>query len=112
MAASTTAATRPNVFRITGTIDEAGDAVLYKFRSAPRTAPETVRISLMGTFTGTIDVRVCNPGVASGNEANQYKVVSQYTAPDSVVFEPGGSCDIYLYASAWTSGSCTASIGK
>lgn len=112
MAASTTAATRPNVFRVTGTVDELGDAVLYKYRSSDKALPETLRVSIMGTFTGTIQVRICNPGTASGNETNLYYVVNTYTAPVSAVFEPGGSCDIYLYASAWISGSATCSIGK
>lgn len=112
MAASTTAATRPNVFRVSGTIDEVGDALLYKYRSGQVAIPETVRISIMGTFVGTIEIRAVNPGTASGAIANNYKVVASYTAPDSVVFEPGGSMDIYLYASAWTSGSASVSIGK
>lgn len=113
MAASTTTSNRINVHRVDGTLDEAGDALLYRYRAGQLSQDKaTLRISIKGTFVGTIQVRAVDPGEASGNETNKYYVVASYTAPVSVVFEPGGSIDLYLYCSAYTSGSALCSIGK
>lgn len=111
MAAATTSPNRINVYRVDGTLDEVGDALLYKYRPG-RYVSDMISIKVFGTFTGTVQVRTCKPGTAGPNVTNQYYVVDSYTAPETAVFEPGGALDIYLYCSAYTDGSVQVSLGK
>lgn len=70
---------------------------------------DTQRISISGTFSGTIDVIVCDPGADQTSAANAVVVLTK-SAPDSEVFEAGGACDIYFHSTAWTSGTANVRI--
>lgn len=81
----------------------------FQYRSSQSRTLDALRISIRGTFSATVDLRVCDPGLDPSVAANA-AVVKTYTAVSSDVFVPGGSCDIWLYVSAYTSGSVTGSI--
>ncbi len=85
---------------ITGTGVKLGP---YRWRAGNDT-PSTLRVEVTGTFTGTVQLQLCTPGAVSGY------VVDSYTAPETVVLEPGGHTDIYMVGSGWSSGTAVCGI--
>jgi predicted amidohydrolase len=97
-----------NAQAVQASFNEVGDGLFYKWR-ASKDASEVVRISVSGTFTGTVSLRVCEPGTAEAGLTTGYEA-DTFTAPESIVFEVGGNCDILLYCSAYTDGTINAAI--
>ncbi len=81
----------------------------FQYRSSQSRTLDSLRISIRGTFVGTVDLRVTDPGLDPSVAANA-AVIKQYTTVSSDVFVPGGTCDIWLYCSSYTSGTIIGSI--
>lgn len=70
---------------------------------------KTGRISISGTWAGTIALQVADLGVAA-DDADEWVTEESFTANTSGVFEAGGPCQIRLKATAWTSGTAKCLI--
>jgi len=70
---------------------------------------DSQRVSISGTFSGTIDVILCDPGSDQTSSANAV-VLGTYSAPTSQNMFLGGACDVYFHSTAWTSGTANCRI--
>lgn len=105
-----TEATRINVKKIQGLLEDTASWVGYKYRSGARNG-DTLRISTYGSVDGPdFDVLVLPPG-GDPADPEQAAVVHTISAvPSTVVFEPGGNCDIYIYVNAINAGFAVGTI--
>lgn len=65
------------------------------------------QVIVTGTFTGSLEVRVCPPGVTAANGATDGEAE---TGRFVRVLEPAGDCDIYVLAATLSSGTATVSF--
>lgn len=70
---------------------------------------KTGRVSVTGTWSGTVELQVADLGVAA-DDADEWVTEESFTANSSGVFEAGGPCQIRLKATAWTSGTAKCLI--
>jgi hypothetical protein len=103
---ATTQTTRANAQNAKAAFTANADALVYEYR-ATASASETLRVSVSGSFTGTVSLRICEPGAGTTG----YEIDS-FTAPESVVVTPGGDCDVVLLVTAYTSGTINAAVYK
>lgn len=97
-----------NQSKIAGTIDANGEDVgPLQFRKHSGAHGGKLQIITTGTFVGTLEVRIAKADQAVADAAPD---ATTYTAPFAVTVEPGGDCDVYVYASAWTSGAAEVEI--
>lgn len=93
---------------VDGTITANGGSVgPLEFRKHTGNHRDRAQVIVTGTFVGTLEVRVCTPGQAVASGAPD---ATTYDAPFASTIEPGGDCDLYVYASAWTSGTATVAF--